>query len=63
MINEADRWKKGKSYRRYCYTLKDIAKARGVSVFAVRKAVSRLLLDPMDIKSIARYVLRQKGDR
>jgi len=37
-----------------------LADARGVSKAAIHRAISRKILDPRDIVSIARYVLKVK---
>jgi hypothetical protein len=44
-------------------TYADIAYYRGVTVYAVRSAVRRGLLEPSDLGSIARYVLRVPTSR
>ena len=35
------RWTQGKSYRKYTYTIQDIARLRGVTIGAVRQAIRR----------------------
>jgi hypothetical protein len=52
-----ERWQKGKSYRKYCYTLEDIARLKGVSIYAIRKAIQRGKLDPGDLLSLSKYLI------
>lgn len=49
------RWLKGKSERRYSYTLSDIARSRGVKVEAIRKAIQRGKLKPDSLDSVIEY--------
>lgn len=49
--------RKGKRKRLICFTIADIANARGVENAAVHKAKERGFLDLDDIESVARYVL------
>ncbi len=49
---------KGKERHRVLkFTMRDIADAKGVTIHAVHMAVRRRLINPEDIKSIARYIL------
>ena len=41
------------------FTYKDIAILRGVTIYAVRKAVDRKLLDPTDLRSICKYIYKK----
>lgn len=52
--------RKGKRKRLVCFTIADIAKARGVETSAVHKAKQRGILDLDSIESIARYILHDK---
>jgi hypothetical protein len=47
---------KGNRFRINKVDYKKIAEARGVTVHAVRMAARRKILDPKDLKSIAKYV-------
>ena len=55
-LDDKTRWSKGRGYRKYCYTLLDIAELKGVPIKAVRSAVARGVLDPADIKSVSAYL-------
>lgn len=57
-ITEETRYKGGKSFRKYCFTLKDIARAKGKSLSTVRNDKYRGRFDPDDIKSVVEYVSR-----
>ena len=52
------RWDKGKSLHKYSYTLQDIAHVRGVTIHAVRQSIKRGTLNPEDLVSVARYILK-----
>lgn len=51
---------KKKRNRKLCFTYADIAALRGVTSYAVRRAVCRGVFDPKDIISISEYI---KGGR
>lgn len=42
--------------RKFKYTYQDIADAKGVTIYAVRAAVKRGLLEPGDLKSVCSYM-------
>jgi len=48
---------KQKRHRLLKFTLSDISNAKGVTIHAVHMAIRRKLLNPKDLKSIARYIL------
>lgn len=54
---------KGKAYKKYCYTLKDIADRKEVSIHSVRSAIKRGVLNPYDVVSVGRYVGLPKWGR
>ncbi len=56
MLNAGNRWKGGRIPKRYCYTHKDIATAKGVTIWAVRQAISRGRLNPGDLQSLCKYI-------
>ncbi len=55
-----DRRQSAQRHRVIRFTLKDIADIRGIKVSGVHSAIRRGLLDPTDLESVARYVLRVK---
>ena len=59
MINEKDRWKKGKSYKKYCYTVKDIADLSGKAIQTVRNDIHNKVFDPKNVESVMTYIRRQ----
>lgn len=58
-----DRWQRGGSRRKFCYTYRDIADKKGVTIHAVRQAVKRGTLKPADLESVTRYIQKKKGKR
>lgn len=51
---------KKRRHRNLIFNYKDIADVRGVSIYAVRMAVRRGVLEPDNIKSICKYIRRSK---
>jgi len=60
MINEKDRWKGGKSYKKYCYTVKDIADFSGKAIQTVRNDIHNKVFDPKNVESVMSYIRRVK---
>ena len=54
---EEVRWKKGGSYKKYTYTLADIARLRGVTVGHIRNLVSQGQLDPQSLYDVVVYLV------
>ena len=51
----------GGKVKKFKFTYSDIAVLKGVTVYAVRRAVSRGMLDPRDLRSICGYLGRKRG--
>jgi hypothetical protein len=51
-----NRWTKGASYRKYSYTIKDIARVAGRSIGTVRNDMCSGKLDAYDLESVVKYV-------
>jgi hypothetical protein len=51
-----DRWIKGKSYRKYSYTVKDIAELTGRAIGTVRNDISNKRLIIQDLRSVVNYI-------
>jgi hypothetical protein len=47
--------------RKFEFTYRDIADAKGVSIYAVRAAVKRKILNPRDLTSICEYLRSNAG--
>lgn len=47
--------------KKFKFTYRDIARAKGVTVHAVQAATARGILDPEDLKSICRYLKIKRG--
>jgi hypothetical protein len=60
---EQFRWRDGRGYRQLKFTYEDIARTKGVSLQAVRRAVSNGILDPDDLQSICQYLRRRRGKK
>jgi hypothetical protein len=60
---EEYRWRGGRGYRQLKFTYEDIARIKGVSLQAVRRAVSNGILDPDDLESICRYLQMRRGGK
>lgn len=57
------RWENGKSYHKYCYTVKDIADITGRSVGTIRNDMSKGKLDMNDLLDVLTYITNQaKGE-
>ena len=51
------RWDKGRSSKKYTYTLADIARLRGVTVEHIRNLVSQGTLDPQSLYDVVVYLV------
>ena len=60
-LTEENRYKGGGSFKKHCFTLKDIARERGKTLAAVRRDLWRNKFDPGDLHSLIMYLLREKG--
>lgn len=60
-ISEQNRWKNGGSYRKYYYTVKDIARITSRSEGTIRNDVYKQKLDMADLISVSEYVMRFKN--
>lgn len=56
-----NRWRGGRIPRKLVITYESIAREKGVSVQAVRRAAERKTLDIEDLQSICRYLSRRRG--
>lgn len=45
------------------FSISDIAKAREVTNFAIHKATSRKVVNPRDLISLSKFVLKGRGDK
>jgi hypothetical protein len=70
MIKRGERMKKGEPKKIYTYTERDIARAAGVSIGALRLAKFRRKIVPKDLKNVAVYIvehwlktMQKKGKR
>ncbi len=55
------RWKKGKSYHKYCYTVKDIADITGRAIGTLRNDMSKKELIMDDLASVVKYISNYKS--
>jgi hypothetical protein len=55
-ITDQNRWKHGKSYHKYHYTLKDIVRITGRAIGTIRNDIYNKKLDPDDLESVAEYI-------
>jgi hypothetical protein len=60
---EEYRWRGGRGYRQLKFTYEDIAQIKGVSLQAVRSAVSNGILNPDDLQSICQYLRTRRGKK
>lgn len=44
------------------FSISDIAEAKGVTNSAIHKAVNRKIVQPRNLVSLAKYILREKGN-
>ena len=70
MIKRGESMKKGEPKKIYTYTERDIARAAGVSIGALRLAKFRRKIVPKDLKNVAVYIvehwlktMQKKGKR
>ena len=56
MLTPDNRWKKGKAYHKYSYTICEIAELSGKAVQTVRNDICKKKLDMMDMRSICKYI-------
>lgn len=50
------RWKNGKGYHKYYYTVKDVSEITGRAVGTVRNDISKGKLVMNDLKSVVKYL-------
>jgi hypothetical protein len=55
-ITDKNRWRGGKSYHKYCYTVKDIAEITGRAEGTIRNDISRKKLIMDDLLSVSFYI-------
>ena len=55
-LNDENRWNKGKSFRKYSYTVEDIASLCGRTVGTIRNDVSMGKLKMEELLSVCRYL-------
>lgn len=60
MITKQNRWKGGRGYTKYYYTVKDIAEITGRAIGTVRNDITKSRLELADLKSVFEYILRLK---
>ena len=60
MITAQNRWKNGGSYRKYHYTVKDIAEITGRAIGTIRNDISRKKLIMNDLRSVVEYITQKK---
>lgn len=54
------RWKNGKSYHKYCYTVKDIADITGRAIGTLRNDMSKKELIMDDLASVLKYISKRQ---
>ena len=57
-FTNANRWRGGRSPRKWAFTVKDIADATGWGTRAVRRAILDQVVNPADLGSMARFVFQ-----
>lgn len=55
-IDGQNRWQMGKSYRKYTYTIKDIAEISGRAIGTIRNDISKKKLVVSDLMSVVEYI-------
>jgi cell division protein FtsB len=55
-ITEKNRWRGGKSYHKYCYTVQDIAAITERAIGTIRNDMSKKKLIMDDLRSVAEYI-------
>ena len=58
-MDENNRWNRGKSPHKYSYTVRDIAKATGKVEGTIRNDICKGRLNPHDLMSVAKYIVRR----
>lgn len=53
---DENRWTKGKSYHKYCYTVQDISQITGRAIGTIRNDMSKKKLIMDDLRSVAEYI-------
>jgi hypothetical protein len=57
---EENRWTKGKSYVKYCYTVQDISAITGRAIGTIRNDMSKKKLIMDDLLSVSSYIGKRK---
>ncbi len=55
MINDKNRWKGGRGYKKHCFDIRDFAKFFGKEVQTLRNAVHEGRLDLRSLRSVFEY--------
>lgn len=58
-----NRWNKGRGYTKFYYTYADIAQVTGLPIQTIRKHVSKKRFIPGNLKSLFRYLLKNRPKR
>jgi hypothetical protein len=51
---------KGKSFRKYFYTIQDVARLSGRAIQTIRNDISRGILEPGNLESIYEYISKAR---
>jgi len=57
-ITAENRWRGGRVYRKYTYTIKDISEVTGRAIGTIRNDISHKKFNPGDLRSIIGYILK-----
>lgn len=55
-FTEQNRWKDGKSFVKYCYTVQDISQITGRAIGTIRNDMSKKKLIMGDLRSVIGYI-------
>lgn len=57
MITRENRWRGGKGYKKYVYTIKDVAKLKGIKPASVRNDMCNGKVEMDKLDSVLKYIL------
>ena len=58
LLTDENRWKSGRSYTKYWFTVQDISNVTGRKEATIRQDVCQRKLDMKDLLSVSNYIVR-----